>query len=200
MKRPADPRPQRQSSHEAQTERPPRPGTLWQLIAVCALVTACASTPPPIRDGLAIPPANLTGWSVSGKASATTPQGSETVNIQWHRPDLKHEKLVLSGPLGLGALELNRVGTEVFWLENGKSGPIETLPMDDASRHIAASLPIRQLGNWLLGHPPMSPDWVVTVTEWQDAGGWKLPRKLKLNHQHHRFRLVLLDWRLETAP
>lgn len=178
----------------------PRPTTLWQMIAVSALITACASTPPPISDDLPTPPANLSGWSVSGKASATTAQGSETVNIRWQRTDSQRERLILSGPLGLGALELNRVGTTVVWLDNGELRPIDTLPLDDASRHMAASLPIRQLGNWLLGHPPTSPDWAVTVTEWQDAGGWKLPRKLELSHEQQRFRLVLLDWRLEGSP
>ena len=123
-------------------------------------------------------------------------ESTETVSLNWSRESLQTDKVIISGPIGLGAIALTRHGTEVSWQDGQQQRPISELPVDAVARKAASQLPVDRLGNWLLGYATDTPDWVVAVDQWQAKGGWRLPRVMTLNSDGLRIRLVLLDWQL----
>lgn len=157
------------------------------------VVSAC-STVPEDKAGQPVPPVTLTDWRVSGKAAIKTDERSETVNILWRRQDKRTDTLQLSGPIGLGAVELTRVGNKVTWSDGEGEHPLSSLPLDSGARQAAAALPLAELGAWLLGHPAKNTNWQVEITQWQAIDGWRVPRILVARHRAITIRLVLLDW------
>ena len=50
------------------------------------------------------------------------------------------------------------------------------------------------LGTWLLGAPSPSPEWTVTVTQWQPAGQWEAPSRVIIRHDDMEIRVVITKW------
>lgn len=165
-----------------------------------AFLAGCATTTQvtPVTDA-SLMPVNTIGWTATGKASLQGPAGTETINLQWTRLWLTEDRALISGPAGLGAIKLQRSGDQVFWLEDDQPKSIAELPLDSAARRTAEQLPVADLGEWLLGYPPVDGDWRVSIDQWQGIGRWRLPRKLLLQNADYRIRLVLLDWQFRPA-
>lgn len=162
-------------------------------------LSACTTPHTPADSDAPKPPITTTGWSTNGKASITGPDGTETVNVRWQRGAPERENVLLSGPAGLGATALERIGEQIFWRENGKLEPINTLPLTADGAAVAASLPVLKLGDWLLGYPPIDGNWQVTIDQWQATDSWRVPRKLMLTNGVYRVRLVLLEWQFDPG-
>ena len=164
------------------------------------LLQACAAVPTPTKINTQPPPNNLTNWTVRGKASFITNSNTDTVNIVWQRKDIDHDQIQLFGPVGFNALMLTRKASEIYWLKDGEEHPISTLPLETTVRRAIITLPVTKLGNWLLGYPSTTSPWKVSITQWQDTGPWRIPRKLILKHGTIEVRIVLLKWEIEAIP
>jgi len=175
-------------------------GWLWLVFALALQACTTNQQSPPAATSEQIP-TSWTGWRVSGKAAFVSAADTQTLNMRWHRRATDFETLSLSGTLGMGAFELTRTGDTVSWLDAGVSKPLDTLPIETEWRNAIKELPMEQLGNWLLGYAPpaqdMTGDWRMLVTQWQDAQGWRVPRKIELLRSPVTIRLVLTDWQLE---
>lgn len=178
--------------------------TLGLLLVVALLLQACATEPPPTpATPASAPPASMNAWRVSGKAALRNGERSETVNLIWSRLAPNIERLQLSGALGLGAMQFDRRGSDVTWLDGNIPRPIDTLPLEDGLNESLAVLPFEQLGNWLLGHTPSDASaagWAVTVSQWQTVDVWRVPRTMTLKRGPLRIKLVLMNWALDANP
>ena len=145
-------------------------------------------------------PATAAPWTVSGKAALSTAEGTETINLVWHRENQQQDRVQLSGPMGLGALELTRNEYRVTWLDDGTPRPLASLPLTSTARRVVAELPLEQLGNWLMGYPPKTGTWSVKVTQWQSSADWRVPRKILIEHPQFKIRMALIDWELNHTP
>jgi len=172
---------------------PPLPFTA---LALLALLVGCAHTPDSEIAGAIQPPKALAGWSVAGKAALTQADSTRTVSIHWQHTDSNQDQVLLSGPLGAGALELRRRGSELFWLDQGLEQSLTSLPMHSEARSAADNLPLLSISDWLLGYPEPADGWSVAVTEWQKVDGWRVPRRIKAHRDDVSIKLVLLSWQL----
>ena len=168
----------------------------FSALALLALLVGCAHTPDTEISGAIQPPKALAGWSVAGKAALTQADSTRTVSIHWQHTDSNQDQVLLSGPLGAGALELRRRGTELFWLDDGLEQPLTSLPMHSEARSAADNLPLISVSDWLLGYPEPVDGWSVAVTEWQQVDGWRVPRRIKAHRDDVSVKLVLLSWQL----
>ena len=64
----------------------------------------------------------------SRQGRLTQADSTRTVSIHWQHTDGNQDQVLLSGPLGAGALELRRRGTELFWLDDGLEQPRRHCP------------------------------------------------------------------------
>ena len=165
-------------------------------LALLVLLVGCAHSPDTEIAGAIQPPKALAGWSVAGKAALTQADSTRTVSIHWQHTDSNQDQVLLSGPLGAGALELRRRGTELFWLDDGLEQPLTSLPMHSEARSAADNLPLISVSDWLLGYPEPVDGWSVAVTEWQQVDGWRVPRRIKAHRDDVSVKLVLLNWQL----
>lgn len=142
-------------------------------------------------------------WRMQAKVAATTPAGTETASVAWHRIDSARDTLVISGPLGLGSRTVVRTGGELGWLDNGRMTPLSELSLEEAHLHLIASLPIKDLALRLMGHSLDSTsdkEWQFSVASWQQLSGYTVPRKLRAQRAGVSIDMVILSLTLEPTP
>ena len=145
-------------------------------------------------------PTDLSPWSAKGKLSVQGPQGSETARFHWQRPDADHDVIVLSGPLSLNQQTIRRTGEETLWMEGDIEKPLTELARSSLFTSDTALISPAVLGTWLLGAPSPSPEWTVTVTQWQPAGQWEAPSRVIIRHDDMEIRVVITKWHFSPLP
>jgi outer membrane biogenesis lipoprotein LolB len=148
-----------------------------------------------------MPPRSTEKWQAVGKIAVTREGQTETANLQWFRQSAATDRVILTGPIGTGATELRREGNRVYWLDDNEQKPLTALPLASDLTRALNTLPLADLGNWLLGYVPNTGmtalergSWRVEVQSWQLLSEQRLPRKLLLNYEELQIRVVLLDW------
>lgn len=171
---------------------------------LCLLVSACANAPQPVADQHQMPPRSTEKWQAVGKIAVTREGQTETANLQWFRQSAATDRVILTGPIGTGATELRREGNRVYWLDDNEQKPLTALPLASDLTRALNTLPLADLGNWLLGYVPNigmtaleRGSWRVEVQSWQLLSEQRLPRKLLLNYEELQIRVVLLDWSVD---
>lgn len=171
---------------------------------LCLLVSACANAPQPVADQHQKPPRSTEKWQAVGKIAVTREGQTETANLQWFRQSAATDRVILTGPIGTGATELRREGNRVYWLDDNEQKPLTALPLASDLTRALSTLPLADLGNWLLGYVPNTGmtalergSWRVEVQSWQLLSEQRLPRKLLLNYEELQIRVVLLDWSVD---
>ncbi|WP_195891459.1 outer membrane lipoprotein LolB [Luminiphilus syltensis] len=155
-------------------------------------------------EGGARPEATLTPWQARGKMALSTREQRESVNFNWQRLSLDKEVLTLTGPIGMGGVQITRTGSDVIWDDGDGEVPLADVEdvSDEASR-LLQTLPFDQLGGWLMGAAEPTEDWSTTVNSWQRAGAWSVPRKLTLQgagvNAGVSVLVVILDWNLPES-
>ena len=168
------------------------------ILAGCAVAPSQQTTPAPAV--LPRVPVDLTPWSARGKLSIQGPQGSETLRFQWQRPDADHDTVVLSGPMSLNQRTIRRKGEETLWIDGDTERPVSELAGSSIFMANTALIPPAALATWLLGAPSPSPEWTVTVTQWQQAGEWEAPARVIIGHDDMEIRVIIRKWHFSTLP
>jgi len=180
-------------------------GALGALMALSGCSTLGTQDP-----ALALPEtANLVPmhatWRLEAKAAITTGNGVETAAVLWHRQSVSEDKLVISGPLGLGARTFIREGDSVWWLDGHQRVALSKLPINSELQTVIGSLPLSELAWRLTGHTASSratEGWLFSVRSWQQLSGFSVPRKLRAQNTELSLDLIILslEVQLEGAP
>lgn len=140
-------------------------------------------------------------WRLQAKAALTTLAGRDTAGILWHRESMTRDRLVISGPVGLGARTLIREGDALWWLDNAHRIPVADLALEQQYLSLITSLPVSALALRLIGHEQGSTEgdgWVFDVASWQRLSGYTVPRKLRAENAQVSLDLVILSLTVES--
>jgi len=188
-----------------------RPGMRRALsLALPLLLAACASVPPappaPLGEVRGDPP-----FELSGRLAVRDGERSLTANLRWQF-DGGADRLSLSGPLGIGAVEIVRSpGGVVFRDSRGeRRAPDAQALMLEA---LGFALPLEGLRFWVRGQggPGVRGEgverdargrlaafaedgWTVTIPAYSPDPLAALPRRLDVQARDLRLRLVIDAW------
>ncbi len=150
----------------------------------------------------------LANWAFEGRLSVSDNKESLSASIEWiHAPH--QDEIKLSGPLGQGAVIITLRDKRIV-LDRG-SDKIES--SEDAhlfiEQQLGISIPMDALRYWVLGLPQPAIErqtlfdgfeqqkWRVHYLQMQKlAQGW-LPRKLHVEHEEIKLKLVIDNWSLQ---
>ena len=157
------------------------------------------------------PLALLSEWQIKGRVGVRSAEESWQATLVWnHEEAVDH--LYLSGPFGQGALNIKV--SDHFIRVASSDGRVEesTQPVETLEATIGVTVPIQALRYWVLGLAfPEQPsdskydrqgnrsildqlDWKVQYQGYQDVQNWLVPKKISLEHQSTRVKLVIDEW------
>ena len=193
------------------------PGTRFPLLCLALLISGCAS-----QRSIPLPP--MADWDARQRVLADTDRfefhgrigvkaGSEGFNgkLWWWQRDADF-RATIGGPLSIGTVRIAGYGTK-FTLTDKDGNVVE---IEDAETDLQArygwTLPVESLRYWALGIPdPASPaetnfgddgllssieqlDWRVEISQYREAGGQSMPRRLTATGNDTKVVLVIDDW------
>lgn len=179
-------------------------------LALSMLLAACASVPLPPAG----PVSGVSGdppFELSGRLAIRDGERSLTASVRWHY-DGGGDRLSLSGPLGIGAVEIERqTGGVVFRDGRGerRAPDVQALMLEA----LGFSLPLDGLRYWVRGQSGSGgrataverdargrltafaeDGWTVTVPAYSADPLSALPRRLEVQARELRVRLVIDAW------
>ncbi|MEP5764837.1 MAG: lipoprotein insertase outer membrane protein LolB [Halieaceae bacterium] len=194
-----------------------------RLLALAALLSACASQPP--QSGRPLDWASqqqqltkLDNWTLSGKVAVSSERGANTARLRWiqRQDDLD---LKLSGPVGMQQVTVQRRGEQLTLLRNGRVESIaggEELFVEE----FGWSLPLDYLPWWLRGLPAPQTEptatrfvdghlqslqqagWNVEYLDYQTVEDYWLPRSIGFSRDQVKGKILLKQWEIpqEAEP
>ena len=188
----------------------------WVWSACLMLLGACASTPrapvTPLRgwDERVAALQALPGWQLDGRAAVAVGTQGWQATLNW-REQGETAQVHLSGPLGVGAVVVNRTAEGVS-LNGAPPSPDVVAQLET---RLGFALPLDQLRYWLLGAPDPSTafelhrndqdraahlaqdGWTIDYENYLAAGGDLLPSRLVLRREDVRVRIAVDHWTLQ---
>jgi outer membrane lipoprotein LolB len=197
-------------------------GRVARFLLLALLLAGCA---PGVRLGAPVDPAARrailaadSAWEARGRIALKAPGASGQGSFTWVQ-DGEASVLRVSGPFGAGGYEVHWTPDRLTVVSARGEVAADYQGPDAARRFLEQqlgwSLPAGNARWWLLGLPgPASPatetagpdglpvalvqdGWTVRYDEYRPAGTLALPRKLVLEGDAGRIRLVIDDWRLD---
>lgn len=202
------------------------------MFGVAILLQACADMGPAIKPAIdeaagrasfeARVPAlvALDSWRLTGRVSVSNETESWQASLYWRQHGAGYD-VVLTGPLGQGAVELRGDGQGVELQMPDGSKVYDQSAQDLVAARLGWQLPLDALQYWVRGiaAPGASEvlafsvageclslrqfGWVVDYKHYAVVQGTALPSKLFLSKAEWHVRLVVDEWRLggdESAP
>ncbi|MFT4518964.1 MAG: outer membrane lipoprotein LolB [Halioglobus sp.] len=161
------------------------------------------------RDSVAA----LQQWQVSGKIALRSDVASESANLRWQQNE-QHARLLLSGPLGVGATTIDSDGSKLEIQQGGEYRIMDISTPTAVVLNTGWDLPLRALPYWLKGIP--SPDypiqaqafeeqsaqlrslhqdgWTIEYESYQQFAALTLPTRIVIQRDVTRVKLLLRDW------
>jgi len=196
------------------------------LAAVCAVLwlASCTTTPQPIDADASEQAKVLWGqhqqqltsysqWSIKGRAALRSDSDSWSAALTWKQYDDSYE-VRLAGPFGKGAVNIDGNDEQVSVHIAGRQAVVSNDPELLLSQHLGWTVPIESLAYWLRGLPaPGKVDalildqsgvishleqqgWRIDYSAYRPLKGVSLPRKIQIEDDSLRLKLVLDRWRL----
>ena len=179
---------------------------LWLLL----LLSACAQVPQRPANAWVAPDWQF--WSLHGRIAVHAGEQGWHANLSWRQTDTDYS-LELTGPLGQGAVHM-RGDAKGVTLERADGVRDWAQDADDLLvRHTGWTLPVAGLRYWVRGravpgHPAQwdwaadglpqqlrQDGWIIQYTEFREQPGHgKLPRRIDLEREGVRARLVIDGW------
>lgn len=181
-------------------------------ILLLVALSGCAAQPSvddvePRQTKGRIPTIGMSPWIASGKLAVRSARDNQNINFRWQRFNLDHEEIILSGPIGLGAVRITREEDTLWWIDEDQRRSITELALSQEGHTVLATLPFAVLGDWLLGITENTAPWRVEITRFQIQNGWHLPRTLSMYLSSGQspakvdlaVKAVVLKWQIETT-
>jgi outer membrane lipoprotein LolB len=181
------------------------------ILACCALLFACAATPPPKPSSAWQQRLNELqsghSWQLDGRAAVALGTQGWQASMNWHQAGA-YAEVHLSGPLGVGAVLLKQSADGLSL--NG--APPGNGVLSQVRERLGFEPPLDQLRFWLLGVPdPATPadvvrneqdrakqvsqdGWTVVYDRYIPAGRDLLPAHVVLSRDDVRVRIVVDHW------
>jgi outer membrane lipoprotein LolB len=179
-------------------------------------LAACASTQRVAESDLAwqehqAAHSALTHWELRGRIALQDGSRSEAASLNWKQRG-SDSTLDLQGPVGMGATRVESDGHRVR-VDDGSSILYldEAGYVDDQGEWL---LPLAELAWWVRGIPapgtPVSSQqvekgllralnqsgWSIRYDEYQRSGEWILPRRVELQREQQRAKLLIRSWQI----
>jgi outer membrane lipoprotein LolB len=184
-------------------------------MAIATLLSACATLTTE-SDGLTYAErmqriAGVTDWSLSGRISVDTGEDAYQGRFNW-RQDSDEMRLVIRGPLGVGAVQIAGSDDSLTVHARGESWQMED-PEIELSELLGWWLPVTSLRYWLLGIPDarFADDgsvysnelleylaqraWRLRYTRYELSEDVLIPRSIELTHAPLALTVTIDDWR-----
>jgi len=186
------------------------------LVCIGLFLASCAEMPKQAATELdwqhrAARLSSLSHWNASGKLAIRTTEQSESANLEWVQAD-KVTRIVLSGPMGLGATSIESDQLQLQISHDGKTQQYDISSAAASNANIGWDLPIQALPSWILGLP--SPQgkvqgkviengllrqmeqlgWTVTYESYGQFEQYILPTRMKIERESTRARLIIRNW------
>jgi outer membrane lipoprotein LolB len=146
-------------------------------------------------------------WRLNGRIAVFAPHDSWTAQINWrHQQD--HDRLLLSGPLGQGAVAIELEGNTVTIDRGGGNVLTSNQPEQLINQQIGVFVPVRSLRYWAVGVPAMTSDfqktsdgflqegWLIAYSSMQKVGQETLPHKMTVTKASVKLKMVIDQWDL----
>jgi outer membrane lipoprotein LolB len=195
------------------------------LFFAMAALAGCASRPVVPGAGIDWPQraanlAELQSWEAQGRIGVKSGDKGGQGNIFWIQQG-SGSSVSLHGPFGVGAYRIDWNDDDL--VITGKAGEMVTsYAGPDAAEQFLTdqlgwSFPARSIRYWMLGiTDPGSPGrtqynadgwlftleqdgWIVTYDRFEQAQGRWMPRKIVMENQRARVKLIVDQWRLDSA-
>jgi outer membrane lipoprotein LolB len=180
-------------------------------LAVLLLVGGCAQAPVRVEPASLTELEPVTRFRLDGRLSVKSEAQSFSGSLSWRRAGTE-ETLLLSGPLGQGAVEIRRQGALVVL--KAADGTTVTEADDERlmERAVGLRLPLQGLVYWLSALPTPArffradadgdgrvvgldqDGWHIEYSRYEERGGRWLPGRIFARRGEIEFRLVVDVW------
>jgi outer membrane lipoprotein LolB len=188
------------------------------LTAIALVLAACASPQRVAESDLAwhehrAAHATLTHWELRGRIALQDGDRAESASLSWNQSG-SDSVLDLQGPVGMGATRIESDGYRIR-VDDGSNVRYLDEP-SYADDHGEWLLPLAELAWWVRGIPaPGTPvgsqrveqgllralnqsGWEIRYDEYQRSGDWILPRRVELQRDQQRARLLIRSWQIKN--
>jgi outer membrane lipoprotein LolB len=151
--------------------------------------------------------AALKTWSFEGRLAVNDGQESWSASLEWTHTEARDE-IRLSGPLGQGAAVIV-LTQDLVTIDKGDGQIYQSNQLDEfIQQQLGIAVPVSALRFWVLGIPqPEKPaveikegfeqvNWQVHYGQMQKVGQAWLPRKMNVEYQDVKLKLVIDQWNL----
>ncbi|PKG38390.1 lipoprotein insertase outer membrane protein LolB [Psychromonas sp. Urea-02u-13] len=155
----------------------------------------------------------LTDWSLSGKLGIFSPEGRESVNINWQQSKNGFH-IRLNGPLGINVLDIQKVDNNNVIIDGEKYH--SNNPEQLIAELSGMVLPIEQLQQWIKGNPSGASYqlddnhqlssllggqtstglWLINYADYRTIEQINLPHKLQLTRGDLRLKFKISNWQI----
>ena len=186
------------------------------LVCFCALLASCAELPQRASSDLdwrdrEVQLKALSHWKASGKIAIRSAEQSESATMEWDQAN-NITRILLSGPMGLGAVSIASDENSLQISQNGESQHYDISSGSSERAVVGWDLPLQALPYWVLGLPaPREPvqeqvveqgllrrvkqlGWTVTYEGYDQFAQYLLPTRLKIERNDTRARLIIRKW------
>ncbi len=153
----------------------------------------------------------ISSWDLSGAIAARNKNKSWTASINWRQQGPNHYQIRLFGPLGGGAVMIEKQGDVITY----RDGP-KKITSANADKLLLAQtgvqLPVANLYYWVQGTPAPGPvgsekqgkvlsqlhqaGYTVTYLEYTTVNGTTLPSKIRLEGHGVIIKLIIKHWKI----
>jgi len=156
---------------------------------------------------------SLSSWEISGAIAARNSKKSWTASLNWIQRGMNQYQINLMGPLGNGAVLVERSGANVTFIDGNKK--ITSSNADELLyRQTGIRLPVNSLYYWVRGLP--APNTIksaqydantnliilnqsgynINYTEYKTINNVNLPTKMQLNGNGLVIKIIIKQWKI----
>lgn len=155
---------------------------------------------------------SLEHWVAEGRVAVRSPKESFSASLLWtHQQDVEdvEDVLELTGPFGQGRVRIT-VRKEIVIVDEGNRQQKYYQPVEKVFKSFfSVNVPVDSLRYWLLGVPSpglsyelnnkgfLQAGWQVEYSLLQKAGSFYLPKKMRLNHQQVKIKIIVDQWNIK---
>jgi len=178
---------------------PPRPAEELPVNKVMPLETRKAET------------ATISAWNIRGGLAAKNKTKGWTATINWEQSGPSNYQIRLNGPLGSGALLIDRKGGKVSFQDGPKSDSSSSAE-ELLQKHTGIRLPVNSLYYWIRGLPApggaqseqhdkynhlthlQQSGYTVDISKYTSVKGIDLPSVVRLEGNGVMVKLIIKTW------
>ena len=138
-------------------------------------------------------------WTATGRLFIKTPTDSTTLRFTWEHINPDEDRVLLSGPLNLGATAVIRLKEQLLDESTGQTLTITPNANASSFAALASQTPARLWYQILSGQVANSPGIVLQVAQWQTIGNSTVPRRIDAKIGDATLKIAISQWQLKKT-